>query len=199
MYERNQWSLDLETLSTKSNAVILSVGLAQFDPERNEIMRGHEFVLNVEVQRDEYQRHISDSTVAWWGKQSAAAQEILAKAADCSDDVDGTLREIAEVMGKEPIVWGNGSDFDNVILRSLFEDADQKCPWHFRANRDMRTINGVAQLVWPKLHPEQFAYVGPLPHREGVHHNALDDAIYQAKIIMRFQRALFALGGEVDV
>ena len=73
------------------------------------------------------------------------------------------------VSGIEAIkgVWGNGANFDNVILRNAYRNNQMLEPWNFRQDRCYRTINAEfgQNITTPDI---------------GVKHNALDDAIYQA-------------------
>lgn len=81
-------------------------------------------------------------------------------------EVMGMFSEWLLSKKKQP-VWSNGSGFDLRILREVYTHLGMKCPWHYRDERDMRTFG--AMLNWQKL------------PREGTHHNALDDAIFQAR------------------
>lgn len=69
-------------------------------------------------------------------------------------------------MPKGVRVWGNGSDFDNVILRNAYAAIGSTYPWRYNDNMCYRTIKNLAPDV--KM------------ARQGVHHNALDDARSQA-------------------
>src|SRR5690606_5722085 len=72
---------------------------------------------------------------------------------------------------RDILMWGNGADFDNIILGSLFEDYGYTKPWAtYSNNRCFRTMNNLVK---------NRTFVDP--GRHGVHHNALDDAITQAK------------------
>ena len=67
--------------------------------------------------------------------------------------------------------WGNGSNFDLTILESLFDDYRISIPWNFRNIRDLRTF-------------KEYVYDGSQTERVGTYHNALDDAIYQAQVVI---------------
>lgn len=182
VYEPNQIMLDLETLDTAPTAIVLSIGLCRFDPaaEGDGIKDQHYVVLSVGDQ-EENERTVSESTMAWWEEQSDAAKVVLAQAAEAEHDVHEKLLRVAEWMGTNPVLWGNGSDFDNVILASLFNTYEfSRLPWSFRRNRCFRTL---CAMAWQRSIPFQTA-------REGTHHNALDDAVYQANIAVKILRAL---------
>lgn len=168
--------LDLETLDTASSAVVISIGAVAFDPHTNAL--GDRFYLETVEDTAAQQargRTISGSTVQWWMQQ-----DVLAKRVFTTPSPDGAVRvSTLEALsrfgifverngGRDAEIWGNGADFDNMILGSLYESFDIKRPWSYGRNRcfrTMRTLHGA-----PK-HVERF----------GVHHNALDDAITQAR------------------
>jgi exodeoxyribonuclease VIII len=71
-------------------------------------------------------------------------------------------------------MWGNGADFDNVILGASYGAIGQRPPWKYSNNRCFRTLKNLipvdaANELWEK-------------HAKGTHHNALDDAVRQAHI-----------------
>lgn len=164
--------LDIETLGRKSNAVVLSVGAIFFDKER----LGGEFyrVLDTPTQV-EVGRTTNAETIDWWSKQEKAAQDAVF--AVTPTDTRQALEEFIEWIARQPVnMWGNGADFDCVIFGSLFEDFGLKKPWGYGDNRCFRTLKN---LCIPFGSHE-------LPHRHGTQHNALDDAVYQARMAQRF-------------
>ncbi|WP_409277834.1 3'-5' exonuclease [Providencia rustigianii] len=72
-------------------------------------------------------------------------------------------------------VWGNGVDFDNVILRNAYNSVGLEPFWNHWNNRCVRTIVELGRNagIDPKT---------TLPF-VGEPHNALDDAIHQAKYV----------------
>ena len=189
-YEPNQWSLDIETLATDERAVILSVGLARFDPETNTIDVIQDVVLSSVEQRDENGRTIDPATVEWWEGQSEEARSVIKASEEMDEDNNAALHFIKEQLGPDPVVWGNGSDFDNVILRTLYRDHGMAVPWRYKKNRCMRTLCALEPAILGRLTQAQLEWLGPEVEREGVHHDAAADAVYQAKVIMRLLRAM---------
>lgn len=163
--------LDLETLATDSRALIVSIGAVYFNADD----LGDTFyaVPDREEQQDAM-RTISEQTLDWWSKQSPEAQKVLE---DRTGSVEEVLIGFSEFMGNENVrVWGNGSDFDCVILGSLYEDFGIKRPWSYSNNRCFRTLKNIALMHDSHAQPQ----------RRGTHHNALDDAIYQAECAIRY-------------
>ena len=61
--------IDLETLSTKPDATVLTVGAIKFDPYTDlEPHSGLYLRLNVDEQ-SELDRHVDQGTLEWWAKQ----------------------------------------------------------------------------------------------------------------------------------
>ena len=171
----NHIMLDIETLDTAQSAVVLSIGAVVFDPHSKEL--GEKFYVEFTTDLDTQQRvgrTMSAATVVWWMQQGAAAKQIFADPAPEGVRRVSTAQGLTEFAsfiarngGKEAQLWGNGSDFDNVIVGSLFDSFGLTKPWSYSKNRCYRTMKRLfGENV--KLHPQ------------GVHHNGLDDAITQA-------------------
>lgn len=146
--------VDIETLGVSNNATILSVGAVQFNLDG----LGREFLLNVNFDNS---RNIDADTIKWWMNQESAAKIALFSEAPFS--LNQVMVEFNN-FAKDSEIWGNGSDFDNVILADAFKQCGMK--WNHRANRCYRTLKSFAPQIELK--------------RIGTHHNALDDAKSQA-------------------
>lgn len=180
----NHIMVDIETLDTVQSAVVLSIGAVAFDPHSKEL--GEKFYVEFTEDLANQQikgRTISADTVQWWMMQSDAARSIFARRDE--DDLitpkpanpavrmstEHGLNEFSQFIarhgGKKVELWGNGADFDNVIIGSLYDSFDLLKPWSYGKNRCYRTMKRI------------FGENVPLV-RQGVHHNGLDDAITQA-------------------
>lgn len=171
--------LDLETLDTKPTALILSIGAVAFDPNSFEL--GPTFYAELSNERDmqhqqEMGRTISPSTVTWWMQQSDEAKKIFAKTPQ--DGIQRLSPPVALVEfnkflvehgGKDCRVWGNGADFDNVVLGSLYDSYGIGRGWSYGKNRCYRTVKNICPVPYQSIVPQ------------GVAHNALDDAVNQAQ------------------
>lgn len=161
--------VDLETLGRRAGCAILSIGAVAFDPE--EELLGPEFYRVVQRQNQlEYgDLHEDPSTVHWWMQQSVEAKQVLV---DCEGPSSMPLRETLELFNiylsgfPSVKVWGNGADFDNAILISLYAATGVKQGWPWANGRCYRTLKSLKP--WIKL------------ERHGTFHNALDDAKTQA-------------------
>lgn len=173
----NHLMIDMETLSTRPNAVVLSVGLVLMN-ERGEPTWTHETVLDAQ-QQIAAGRDVDAETLAWWMNQSAEARAVFEKSAKYGLEVSSALTHIADELEtyttrRDLCVWSNAASFDIVILRSLYE---QLCPnkwrvWNYQNERCYRTVVSILDRE------KKFA-----PERSGVAHSALDDAIWQAEYL----------------
>ncbi|CAX55864.1 3'-5' exonuclease [Erwinia pyrifoliae] len=174
----NHLMLDLETMGTKPDTPIVSIGAVFFDPQSSEL--GEEFYVAVNLTSAMEQGAIPDGdTIIWWLKQSPEA-----RAAICSDaalKITDALSELSHFINRHANntkylnVWGNGANFDNVIVRGAFERAGQSCPWQFWNDHDVRTIVTLGREIG--FDPKR-----DMPF-DGERHNALADAINQAKYV----------------
>lgn len=155
--------VDLETFATSNNAYIISIGACNFNKEG---LCG-EFYANIHTAYKEADFDISPETVMWWMSQSTEAKTAL-KADPMK--LSNALRLFGEFIEGTDGVWGNGSTFDNVILRNAYNKLNMKCPWHFRKDKCFRTV--------ANLYPREDL----IP--EGTQHNAIDDAKNQARVII---------------
>jgi hypothetical protein len=81
-------------------------------------------------------------------------------------------------------VWGNGATFDNIILRESFSRLNLQELWNWFNDRDVRTIVGLGREIG--FDPKR-----DMPF-DGEPHNALHDAIHQAKYVSAIYQRLLA-------
>ena len=73
---------------------------------------------------------------------------------------------------KDLKVWGNGANFDNVILDNLYKKLGIKTPWEWWNDRCYRTVKG----MFKDVKANKFVGVG---------HKAIDDAVHQVKHLQK--------------
>lgn len=175
--------IDLETMSTASNAAIISIGAVLFN-EHNGI--GVKFERRVSLDSSmKCGLDVSASTIEWWMQQSEEARKVFKQS---GYDLGKGLLDFTNWLQQaccEPsntILWGNGSDFDNVILADAYKACSLIQPWDFRNNRCYRTIKQIG------------AKQGILLPTTGIKHNALDDACNQALHLIAISKANPSLG-----
>jgi hypothetical protein len=179
--------VDLETLSTRADGVIMSIGAVKFDLASNKIA-DQAFYSSVSIDSNYAanmgQRHISESTVMWWMQQSPDAQKVFSEAKDTLMSALEQLREWitedAEVNADRVLLWSNGASFDEPMLRHAYETKGIDVPWKFYNSRCYRTMK---ELPIAKTVPK------PTP---AVAHNALSDALTQAVHLQAIWQAMHA-------
>ena len=163
--------IDLETMGTKSDSIITQIGLVLFD--RDKIVS--EFKVNVDI-NDAIRRGLSveGDTLYWWLKQSDEARKSIysGKKLTCKEatlQIYDWLKQNGitnQDDAKDLLVWGNGSDFDNVIFANFLVKSGGKVFWKFWNNRCFRTALTLTPSV-VRVQPK-------------VAHDALEDAKAQA-------------------
>ena len=166
-----QVMLDLETMSVSSNAAIASIGAVKFTEEDGIIDK---FYRTVDLRTCKaVGLHICPNTIDWWSKQSPEARKALT-----IDNISLTqaLDEFTEWYGDKKIpVWGNGAGFDNVIMENAYHAIKAPRPWTGFYDRCYRTVKNLITIE-PDV-------------RDGTHHNALDDAIFQTNHLLKILRS----------
>ncbi|EFN8471200.1 exonuclease [Escherichia coli] len=165
--------IDLETMGKNPDAPIISIGAIFFDPQTGDM--GPEFSKTIDL--DTAGGVIDRDVIKWWLKQSREAQSAIMTDEIPLDDALLQLREFIDENSGEFFVqvWGNGANFDNVILRRSYERQGIPCPWRYCNDRDVRTIVELGKAI-------DFDARTAIPF-EGERHNALDDARHQAKYV----------------
>jgi|TARA_Y100000817_G_C16553100_1_gene409676 hypothetical protein len=167
--------IDLETLSTNPNAVILTVGGVKFDPHTN-MKPYHDMYFRVDVDSQTMQgRHVMDDTLDWWAKQS---EDIREEALGDKDRIglDNMIKTINKFSVGVDVFWCQGPLFDYAILQNLYTQLGHPVPWQYWQIRDSRTLFNLV----PRDKNEK---------RVGLH-NALSDCIFQAKKVQKIYRQL---------
>lgn len=168
----NRVMIDLETLGTQAGCIVATVGAVRFTPEG---LRDTLY-LRLDIRPQQASGlHLDADTVLWWLKRGEAARAELTR--DVCLAPEDALRHLAEWLGREgkvAEVWGNGADFDCVILAALYRHYRLPAPWKYSAHRCYRTVARMAP--------------GVALERVGTHHDALADAISQAEHLLRIWR-----------
>lgn len=174
--------LDLETMGIRPDAAIIAIGAVVFDHEGT----GRTFYIPVQLQSSmDNGGTVDASTIIWWMKQPDAARQLFSDGAAVGLNVALLLFKAwlldatgSSASAKEAEVWGNGADFDNVILASAYRNCGIEQPWGTFKNRCYRTFR---QMVG-----------GPgkdLPRPGGTAHHAMQDALYQARNVVHLANA----------
>lgn len=168
--------LDLETMGTASDAAIVAIGAVRIDPAQ----LGDTFYRTVSLKSSQRGGGTIDAdTVMWWFDPMLEE----ARAALMRDAVliEVALKEFADWVREKPLVgmWGNGADFDNVVLASAYSRSGKTPPWTYRENRCYRTL----RALFPEIKKDEDD-PGLLPH------HALGDALMEAKHLLKIWAAM---------
>lgn len=180
--------VDLETMGKKNNAPIVAIGAVVFDPATGSIGESFYKVVCLESSVN-WGAVIDPSTVIWWLKQSSEARSAIVN--DDAIPLQDALLQFREFVSdnvaggsKKAQVWGNGASFDNSILRSAYDCIAEDYPWEYWNDRDVRTMVELGQAI-------SFDPKTTIPF-EGSRHNALADAIHQARYVSAIWQRIIA-------
>jgi exodeoxyribonuclease VIII len=155
--------LDLETMGFPPDGAICSLAAVNILTEDF-----FEATINWPDSVRLYDRKMNPDTVSWWLRKDEKQRNSI-------DPAQGKgLRTVLQELGSwfqnqgTIILWGCGSDFDNVLLSNAFKATGVHYPVTYNNNRCYRTIR--------ELFPVNLTF-------EGVQHTALDDARFQARVM----------------
>lgn len=164
--------IDLETLGHERKSVILSVGAVEFDLQAGELGRRFYKVIHA-GSAQALGLTVNAMTAIWWMKQSAEARFAVCEGGLPIREV---LTDFAAWLPKDPCPWGNSASFDVGMMEDAYRAAGMPVPWKWWGERCYRTVKN----LYPHV---------PLPEATGTHHNALDDAVFQATHLIAIARS----------
>lgn len=161
--------IDLETLATTKRASILSIGAVAF---HRKVQRGNTWNSLHLFPMHDPRREVDLETVEWWSRQSPEAQELLN--VPRTQTLDECLVLLTSFIDSVKLVniWANPPEFDLAILEDAYESCGMNVPWKWWQKKDSRTVK---ELIGEDR----------LPDREGTPHDAVDDCIYQARVVQK--------------
>lgn len=166
--------LDIETLGTGSNSLVLSIGAVEFGLDGTTYRM---FSVNLPVleQIINPMVEVDIDTIKWWKSQSEEAKKALLSKKACKAVKEGLLLFYDFIKCFEnPVIWGNGCTFDNVILRNLFKSFNLSFPVNFWSDMDVRTV--VQLAGYEKVNQVTGKF-------EGTKHDAIADCLHQVKLV----------------
>lgn len=171
--------IDIETLATKSDAVVLSVGGVKFDPTSDAVPHSP-LMMRLDIdEQSEKGRIVDPNTVEWWSKQDKSIQEDAFKV-DGRVSVEHFCNELNKWFVGCDKKWAQGPRFDYGILEHLYEQYGIHKNWFYWEEADSRTL---------------FELVPGDPRKDVAgnqidHHSALADAYNQAIAVQKSYRVL---------
>ena len=160
--------IDIETLSTEPNAVVLTIGAIKFN--RKEELRALKdydtFYIRVEPKScEDIGCTIDSATLNWWNKQSREARFEALEHPD-RVPIKDALIALSRWLDGSKVIWANSPSFDCVILENCYKNCKVGIPWKFWLTRDCRTLYDLAGIRKRDL-------------PSNVEHNSLDDCFTQ--------------------
>lgn len=162
--------LDIETMGIQSDAAIVAIAAVAFTILDGEFNLLDDFDETVDLKSAvQAGGTIDPDAVMWWIEQP---EEVRSQLLNGTDSIKSVLARFSGFIFNNYTkstaeVWGNGVDFDNVILASAYRRSEIPVPWNFRQNRCFRTLKNLYSQV-------------PEPVFIGTKHTALDDARHEA-------------------
>ena len=166
--------IDIETLGTEPDSVVLSVGAVKFDPFQ--LTDPHAKTLwrpEIDAQSNAG-RSVLDDTLQWWAKQP---QHIQDEAFDEHGRITLSLfmAELNKYLVGVDKIWCQGPQFDMVILEDFFRDFGHHMNWFYWQVSDCRTLFKMMPADPRKAIQENL-------------HDAEADAYWQATCVQQFYR-----------
>ena len=160
--------LDIETLATSPDAVVLTFGAVKFDPfdSSKPMNNGLYFRVNVDEQLA-LGRNVDPNTVEWWGTQNEQVRDEALGESDRTSLEDFTRQLNKFIVGADRI-WAQGPVFDIVIIENLYRQMGKPAPWQYYTIRDSRTL---LKALGDDRKPGELL------------HNALADCVSQAEAV----------------
>ena len=176
--------IDIETMGTGPMGALVAVGALMFSPIFG--YNGAAFHRNVSLQSSlNAGMEVQAKTIEFWMEQPKETRDTLyTPRPEPIKDVISDLRKFLTDQ-KAEFVWANAPAFDLTILRNAYTLFGQNCPWHWRKERDMRTVMDLASR-----HPNNDR-VSWVPPKGGVLHHPVDDCVRQVFVL---HKGLVVLG-----
>lgn len=173
--------IDIETLGTAPDALILTVAAQAFDPLGVGIY-DQSYYARVDFD-SQIDRSIEDGTLKWWASQNSMARE-EAFAEQDRVEIDQMLDDLGRLIWKSSVIWANGPTFDMTILEHAYKSHKKALPWQYYKVRDARTVYNLKTDILlsestGQMTPRQGQATGPASH------HALEDCRRQIELLQR--------------
>jgi hypothetical protein len=149
--------LDIETLATSPNAVMLTIGAIRFSPfaDDRKSYEGKDILMDTFYRRvdpasfDWPEAEIDEGTLEWWSKQADEVKEEAFTEVD-RHDIRSVMLDFYKWSNQGfHTVWANGPAFDIVILESINKHIQRGNPWKYWQVKDARTVYGLVEHERP--------------------------------------------------
>lgn len=160
----NNIMIDIETLGTDTNSVVLSLAALEFCPQTGKT--GRQFYKKIDLNSAiALGLQINTDTLVWWTTQNTKQFTEMFKDAQ-------PIHKVLELFvnwfrSPDMIIWANSPSFDLIIIENALRKANLPTPWKYINERCVRTMLA--------LNPEAKKSVQKPENA----HNALADCFYQ--------------------
>jgi hypothetical protein len=131
--------LDLETLGTKPDTVILTLGAVKFNPYTTD-MPGPGYYVRPDVDEQLASgRSYDEDTLTWWNDQDPVVRE-EALGTEGRISIEQMMADLNRFLVGVDNIFCQGPVFDISILENIYQQYSKPVPWHYWQIRDSRTI-----------------------------------------------------------
>lgn len=143
----NECMIDLETLSSRPDAIILTIGAIKFSRygKIKSLEECDTFYRRIKIDSCKRIGLRKDAeTVNWWNDQdSEIKDEAFGKE---RVTLRQALKEFSDWFGNCQYIWSHGSSFDCTILKEAYIHCNLEAPWSYHNERDTRTIYDICRV-----------------------------------------------------
>lgn len=164
--------IDIEALGKGYRGIVLSIGMARFDPAGEGVEQSINLWLSLKEQ-EKLGRIIDVDTLHWWKDVAGGMPEADRPRMRIKDALSGLNSWIDAC---DAGVWALPPSYDLAVLQSLYEDFRVRPAWrrkHWKCARTVIQLAGIERVESTKKH------------------NSEHDAIAQALSVQRAIKALF--------
>ena len=160
--------LDIETLGTRPEAVVVTLGAVKFNPyTMDEPGPGIYMRLDADEQIA-LGREVREDTMLWWMSQAEDVREEALGEGPDRIKLEDMYKQLNKFLVGVDNIWCQGPAFDIVILENLYRQLQKPAPWPYYSIRDSRTL---------------LKALGDTRQPGAMLHNALADCVSQAQAI----------------
>ncbi len=151
---KNHVMIDVECLSTRPDAVLLTFGAIRFRPTDNDVDKDpfnmEHFYRRVDPEScTKIGLRTDEPTLEWWAKQDDEVKEEAFAPEDRCDIAD-VLKDFYMFCKGCDQFWAHGSIFDIMIIETINKILQRGNPWKFWQIRDTRTLYSLVDMQLPK-------------------------------------------------
>lgn len=155
--------MDIETLGTDCNSIVVQVAMVYFDRYTKET--GKSMVINIDPESCAKEGLVmNEATMDWWASQPQEVQESVLTG---GKPIREALQEIKNFIDYGTIIWCHAT-FDVPVLATAFKKIGMTPPWKYTSVRDLRTIVDLSGIDIKSYKWDEFKT-----------HNALEDCCFQ--------------------